>query len=149
MTIGHILRRSTVPTPNRDTSRSWALKRVVCIYCIARYCSSYPLPVWPPVATIHPLGRRSFSRGYPVHHTPPCHLLPRASFPPLQHILFRLAHFTFSHFVSSALCCFTTRTHACIYFLLLPATGIPFSSVWQAQVPEVTIFERSRIYELH
>ena len=40
------------------------------------------------------------------------------------HTPFLLVHFTLSYYVSSTLYYFATRAHLCIYFLLLPATGI-------------------------
>ena len=52
-TIDHasLSRRSTVPTPNRDTN-IWALITFFSIYYIETFCLSHPLPVSPSVATI-------------------------------------------------------------------------------------------------
>ena len=59
LTIGHASRsrRSTVPTPNRDTSITRALITLFrCITYSSFFCESYPLSVWPSVATIYLLG---------------------------------------------------------------------------------------------
>ena len=57
LTIDHasLSRRSTVPSPNRDTCNIWALI-TFCSYFtyVETLCLSYPLPVSPSVATICP-----------------------------------------------------------------------------------------------
>ena len=57
LTIDHasLSRRSTVPTPNRDTSNVWALITLLP-YITDTVCLSYPRPVSPPAATINLLG---------------------------------------------------------------------------------------------
>ena len=75
LTIDHasLSRRSTVPTPNRDTSNIWALITFFPRY-IETFCSSYPLPVSPSVATIYLQDNASFSRIYLVYQTSLCHI---------------------------------------------------------------------------
>ena len=56
-------------------------------------------------------------------------------------------HCTLSYYVSSTVVCIPVphgRVHLCIYFLLLPATGIPLSPFWQVQVPYTKVSASSR-----
>ena len=54
--LASLSRRSTFPTPNRDTSNVWALITLLSIYHIKAVCLSYPRPFSPTVATIYLLG---------------------------------------------------------------------------------------------
>ena len=55
LTIDHASqsRRSTVPTPNGDTSNAWALTTLFSIYYTKTVCLSYPRPVSPSAATTY------------------------------------------------------------------------------------------------
>ena len=142
LTIDHASRskRSTVPTPNRDTSNIGALNTFFPCY-IETVCLSYPLPVSPSVVTICLLGWRSLSCYYLVYLTSPCHVrlfsssLAHPVPPRIFHIL------PPSEFYSLLL---ATRAHTCIF--LLSTTGLPFSSFWQVQVPYTKPqFQRFRV----
>ena len=58
LTIGHasLSRRSTAPTPNRDTSNILGAHYVFSLCSKGTFCLSYPLPVSPSVATTYFLG---------------------------------------------------------------------------------------------
>ena len=49
-------RRSIVPTPNRDTSKIWALIALLPYTTYKLFVLSYPRPVSPSAATIYLLG---------------------------------------------------------------------------------------------
>ena len=128
-TIEHasLSRRSTVATPNRDTSNSWAL------ITILPYTRNLPL-ILPPscfAACGHHLSRKIAIVFSLLSSVP--------NFPMSHHSMFLIpflfVHFTISHYVTSTLYWFATSAQRCIDSRLLPATDIPISSFWQVQVP--------------
>ena len=128
LTIGHasLSRRSTVPTPNRDTSNIGRSLRFSHRYCVQKqFAYFYPLPVAPSVAPIYLLGQRSFSRYYLVYQTSPCHVCLLFLISNTSRSSLYISH---SPTLSSTLYCFATRAHLCIFFLLPSTTGIPLSS---------------------
>ena len=129
-TIDHapLWRRSTVPTPNRDTSNIWELTTLLPHRTYTTVYVSYVRLVSPSAATIYRVGYRSFSRYCLVYQTIPCHIHVISSSP---RIPFLLVYFTSSYYVSPTLYRCATRAHTCSHvLLLLPTTGISLSSFW-------------------
>ena len=64
-------------------------------------------------------------------------------------IPFLLVHFTFSYILCEFLLSIALpHGHICANYFLLPATGIPLSSLWQVQLP-YTNSQFRRFRELH
>ena len=150
LTIDHasLSRRSTVLTPDGDTSSIWAFDTffffpfttyffflTLSPSCFA-FCGHH---LSPRIAIVFLLLSRVPNF---LHIT-----FVYADYLLLQHILFLLVHFTFSHNVSSALVCFATRARHCI-FLVLTTIGIPGTSFFFLAGPgplhEITVSAFSR-----
>ena len=113
-------RRSTVPTPNRYTSSSWALIALFSYIKSFLFCKSQSLHCF--AACGHHLSPRvaivlSLPSTAVVDQIPPCHIRPFPSSPLLAH---PVPPYTLHIFDYVTIHCFATRTHLlCIYFLLL------------------------------
>ena len=134
--------RSTVPTPNKDTSNIGRSSRFP-IDCMRLFCLPYPIHALPFMATFCLLGWSSFSRCFLLYPTPPSHTRlfssissSNTSRPSLYIPYF---HIFPLQYVRSTLFRFITTAHMYLLFLLLPTTGMPPSSFSCVKIPPTNL----------
>ena len=129
--IGHasLSRRSTVPTPNRNTSNNGAVITIFpcntlnCLFILSpSYFTVCGHHLSPRIVIVFSLisSLRNSSMSHPSNSSSLTHRVPACIF----HILLLCESY------SLLLCWCATRTHMCIHVLLLPTTAICHSSFW-------------------